>query len=79
LDYHLERTRSRLKLGEFGTKIADHLKEFFVWEKEAKNLLQAHPIKSLLAFTTSEQIKLLFEKVKELKFKLVTSYLYSDT
>jgi len=62
LDYHLERTRSRLKLGEFGTKIADHLKEFFVWEKEAKNLLQAHPIKSLLAFTTSEQIKLLFEK-----------------
>lgn len=24
LDYHLEKTRSRLKLGEFGTKIADH-------------------------------------------------------
>lgn len=59
-------------------KITDHLNEFFLWEKEAKSLIQTNSIKSLLAFTTNEQMTLLFKKVSDLKKKLISSYLYSD-
>jgi len=78
LDYHLEKTKRMLKLGEFGTKIADHLSEFFIWEKDSKSLLQTNSIKSLVAFISNEQYNLLMSRVVELKGKFVRSYLYSD-
>lgn len=78
LDFHLENLATKVKLEELGKSISRHLSSFFEWEKEAKNLMTQNSIKSLLGFTTKEQIALLQKRSKELKRNIQSSNLYSE-
>lgn len=78
LDYHLERLTTRVILGDLGSKIKRHLTAFFEWEKESKTLINQNSIKSLLGFTTKEQVNLLMKRSKELRRNLQSSNLHTE-
>lgn len=78
LDYHLERLTTRVILGDLGSKIKRHLTAFFQWEKEAKTIINDNSLKTLLSFTTMEEVSLLMKRSRELRRNLQSSNLQTD-
>jgi hypothetical protein len=78
LDHHLEKLTTRVILGDLGSKIKRHLTAFFEWEKESKSLINQNSIKTLLGFTTKEQVDLLVKRSRELRRNLQSSNLYTE-
>lgn len=50
VDSHLKKLASKLNLGGFGEKIKMHLEDFFVFEKEATQLITKNKLKNLIEF-----------------------------
>ena len=78
IDYHLEKLSNRLVLDDLGSKVKRHLKAFFEWEKQARTLVNHNSIKTLLGFTTKEQVGMLKAKSRELRRNIQSSNLFSE-